>query len=59
VSENTAGTWDDDMHFTPGIAVTHTRTKYVDPIGLTNGPDYCEECTIAWQNWVRWPCDES
>lgn len=49
---NTAGWWDDTLHFHPGTAVTHTMNHYPD-----NGPPFCQECSDAMQNWVRWPCE--
>lgn len=54
MTENISGRWDVNDHFIPGIAVTHTMAH--DP---TNGPPYCDECSAAWQNWVRWPCEGS
>lgn len=50
---STAGTWDKNDHFTPGVATTHTMGHYPD-----NGPPFCQECSEAWQNWVTWPCEE-
>lgn len=54
MSENTEGTWDANEHFTPGVATTHTMGH-----DLANGPAYCIECSAAWANWVRWPCNGS
>ena len=47
---NTAGTWDSMLRFHPGRAVTHTSTT------TPSGPDYCQECSDAAADWVRWPC---
>ena len=30
--------------------MTHTRTQ------TDCGPDFCDECSTAAQEWVRWPC---
>jgi hypothetical protein len=47
---NTAGWWDSMYRFHPGRAVTHTRNS------TPSGPDYCQECSDAESDWVRWPC---
>ena len=48
---NVAGRWDDEgRKFIPGIAVTHTRSS------TDAGPDYCDECSAAAGEWVKWPC---
>lgn len=31
--------------------MTHTKTS------TDCGPDYCDECSRAAQEWVRWPCE--
>lgn len=50
-AENKPGTWDDNGHFWPGVATTHTKDHHIE-----NGPPFCKECSAKWQNYVTWPC---
>lgn len=38
------------MTVCPYFLPTHTRTS------TDCGPDFCDECSRAAQEWVRWPC---
>ncbi len=51
---NTAGWWDDMYRFHPGNAITHTMNHHAE-----NGPPFCQECSDAAADWVRWPCKPS
>ena len=50
---NTSGWWDKYDRWHMGIAATHTESR------TTAGPNYCQECSDAAGNWVRWPCSAS
>ena len=52
--ENTPGWWDDNDWWHDGWAVTHTMGHYPE-----NGPPFCKECTDAFGDWVKWPCEGS
>lgn len=50
---NTAAYIDRRNRWQMGIAVTHTESR------TQAGPNYCQECSDAAGNWVRWPCAAS
>ena len=51
---NIPGWWDSNDDWHNGVAVTHTMGHYPE-----NGPPFCKECTEAFGNWVKWPCEGS
>ena len=51
---NTSGWWDKYDRWHMGISATHTMNHHPD-----NGPPFCQECTSACGNWVKWPCSAS